>query len=42
MIRLKTIAQAVWFLAATAGGLAVIGLGMFALWVLCAAQEGAR
>lgn len=42
MTRLKSIAQAVWLLAATAIGLAVMGGGMFALWVLCAAQEAVR
>lgn len=42
MATLKALAQAVWLLAATAVGLAVMGVGMFALWVLVAAQEGVR
>ena len=42
MTRLKSLVQAVWLLAATAIGLAVMGAGMWALWVLCAAQEGVR
>lgn len=42
MTRLKIIAQAIWLLAIIAIGLALCGVGMFALWVLVAAQEAVR